>query len=137
MNATDLFKCFSEPVRLRIMHLLSNTQPELCVCDLVTVLGAPQGTISRHLTYLRLSGLVEDRREGVWVYYRLARPSSKVHGAMLQCLKSCFSDDPDLADDIREFTKLKKTRSLACCTPQNLQGRPVKASTTPKARAKV
>ncbi len=127
MNTSDLFKSFSEPIRLRLLHLLATTEPELCVCDLVTLLDAPQGTISRHLTHLRLVGLVTDRREGVWVYYRLAPSQTKAHAALLNCLKSCFEDDPTLAADLQHYTKLKKSKSLACCTPQNLQGRPTPA----------
>lgn len=63
------FKALSDETRLRILALL--TQGELCVCDLMAVLQLPQSTISRHLAYLRNSGLVADRRQGVWMYYRL------------------------------------------------------------------
>ncbi len=133
MNSVDLFKSLSEPVRLRILHLLGNTEPELCVCDLVAVLGAPQGTISRHLTHLRLVGLVEVRREGVWVYYRLAPAKTKAHAAILQCLESGFEDDPMLATDLTHYVSLKKASKLACCSPQPLQGRPA----TPSKRSKV
>lgn len=136
MDATDLFKSLSEPVRLRILHLLSNTQPELCVCDLVSVLDLPQGTISRHLTHLRMMGLVSDRREGVWIYYRLAPPTSKVHGAMLQCLKSCFTEDPLLTGDLKQFSSLMNKKSLVCCMPQNPQGRPVGPSAPSQQKAK-
>lgn len=138
MNSLDLFKSFSEPIRLRVLHLLSNTEPELCVCDLVAVLDAPQGTISRHLTHLRLVGLVTDRREGVWVYYCLSPAKTKAHAALLNCLKSCFEDDPTLAADLQHYTNLKKSKSLACCTPQNLQGRPTpaKPSIKPKTNTK-
>ncbi|MCG8383858.1 MAG: metalloregulator ArsR/SmtB family transcription factor [Gammaproteobacteria bacterium] len=66
-----LFKAFSEPVRLRIVSLLLD-KGELCVCDLVSTLSLSQGVVSRHLAYLRNSGLVSTRREGVWVYYRMS-----------------------------------------------------------------
>lgn len=130
MNSVELFKSLSEPIRLRILHLLCNTEPEMCVCDLVSVLNAPQGTISRHLTHLRLSGLVEDRREGVWVYYRLATPSSDIHKAMLHNLNHHVKDDPHLAADLKRFADLKKTNSLACCSPQDLRGRKITVSTS-------
>ncbi len=136
MNAIDLFKSLSEPIRLRLMHLLSNAGPELCVCDLVAVLGSPQGTISRHLTHLRLVGLVADRREGVWVYYRLAPATTKAHAAMLRCLESCFEDDQMLAQDLQQYVSLKKAKALACCSPQHLQGRPGTPNSTPKIKAK-
>lgn len=129
MNAVDLFKSLSEPIRLRLLHLLSHTEPELCVCDLVAVLGSPQGTISRHLTQLRHVGFVSDRREGVWVYYRLSPSTSDAHSAMLDCLKLCFSEDPLLAKDLATYSELKKRKALACCVAQNLQGRPTQPNT--------
>lgn len=65
-----LFKTLSEPVRLRIIYLLLK-QGELCVCDLVETLGLSQSVVSRHLAYLRNNGLVVNRREGVWIHYRI------------------------------------------------------------------
>lgn len=65
----DVFKALSEPIRLRIMALL--TVGELCVCDLTTVLGMPQSTVSRHMNRLKVNGLVNDRRTGKWVHYSL------------------------------------------------------------------
>lgn len=66
----SIFKALSDETRLRILALLS--QGELCVCDLVAILDLPQSTVSRHLACLRHTGLVEDRRQGVWMFYRLA-----------------------------------------------------------------
>ena len=66
------FKALSDETRLRIMALLLNAG-ELCVCDLTDTLQLPQSTVSRHLAYLRKSGLVRDRREGLWMYYSMER----------------------------------------------------------------
>ena len=63
------FKALSDETRLRILSLL--IQGELCVCDLMAILQLPQSTVSRHLAYLRNANLISDRREGVWMYYRL------------------------------------------------------------------
>ena len=71
-KTAQLFKALSDETRLRILALL--TAGELCVCDLMAVLELPQSTVSRHLAYLRNSGLVEDRRQGIWMYYRLLLP---------------------------------------------------------------
>ena len=65
-----LFKALSDETRLRILALLRGG--ELCVCDLMAILDLPQSTVSRHLAYLRNAGLVDDRRQGVWMFYRLA-----------------------------------------------------------------
>jgi ArsR family transcriptional regulator len=71
-----LFKALSERTRLRILALLA--QGEVCVCDIYTSLGIPQPTASRHLAYLKRSGLVADRRQGLWVYYRLSEQADPV-----------------------------------------------------------
>lgn len=70
MTAHDLFKGLSDPMRLRIAVLLLDR--ELCVCDLMEVLRAPQSTVSRHMSRLKAAGLVTDRRAGKWVHYQLA-----------------------------------------------------------------
>ncbi len=66
----NFFKSLSEPVRLRILYLLLE-RGELCVCDIVDSLELSQSVVSRHLAYLRNSGLVNTRRKGVWIYYQL------------------------------------------------------------------
>lgn len=71
-QSTRIFKALADETRLRIVALL--TRGELCVCDLMSILDLPQSTVSRHLAYLRNAGLVTDRRQGVWMYYRLAEP---------------------------------------------------------------
>ncbi|MUM76380.1 metalloregulator ArsR/SmtB family transcription factor [Pseudodesulfovibrio sp. F-1] len=61
-------KGLSDATRLRILGLLAGG--ELCVCDLMAVLGMPQSTVSRHLAFLRKQGWVEARRSGKWMHYR-------------------------------------------------------------------
>ncbi len=70
VDATVIFKALAEQTRVRIAMLLIGQ--ELCVCDLTEILKLPQSTISRHMTQLRQSGLVIDRRAGTWIHYRLA-----------------------------------------------------------------
>ena len=65
-----LFKALADATRLRILALL--VDGEVCVCHLHETLRLPQPTVSRHLAYLRHSGLVQTRREGLWIHYRLA-----------------------------------------------------------------
>jgi len=107
-----MFRAFSDRTRLRILHLLQNG--ELCVCDLVNVLGVPQPTASRHLAYLRKAGLVKARRQGSWSYYTLAAARGPFHGKLLECLASCFHDVPELAEDGQRLARAK--RSSNCCT---------------------
>jgi arsenate reductase len=66
----DLFSALAQDTRLRCLLLLA-TQGELCVCELTQATGVVQPHVSRHLAQLRELGLVQDRREGVWMHYRL------------------------------------------------------------------
>lgn len=67
----DTFKALCDETRLRIMALLLENE-ELCVCDFVGALGETQSKVSRHLRYLYHAGLVKDRREGLWMHYRIS-----------------------------------------------------------------
>ncbi|GJQ58292.1 MAG: ArsR family transcriptional regulator [Candidatus Scalindua sp. AMX11] len=64
------FKCLSDATRLRCMVLLYG-EGELCVCELTYALQLSQPKISRHLAQLRQCGLLDDRRQGQWVYYKV------------------------------------------------------------------
>ncbi|WAH58800.1 metalloregulator ArsR/SmtB family transcription factor [Pseudomonas silvicola] len=70
MTPTVLFKCLADDTRTKITLLIVN-EGELCVCELTAALDLSQPKISRHLALLRSAGLLMDRRQGQWVYYRL------------------------------------------------------------------
>lgn len=70
MTADDLFRALADPTRLRLLLLLA-AEGELCVCELTHALDAIQPKISRHLAMLREAGIVLDRREGLWIHYRI------------------------------------------------------------------
>ena len=79
-----MFKALADRTRLRILGLLR--AGEICVCDIHESLGLPQPTVSRHLAYLRKTGLVETRRDGLWVHYRLANLPDPVMQALLDAV---------------------------------------------------
>lgn len=106
-----MFRAFSDPTRLRILHLLLGG--ELCVGDLVKVLNVPQPTASRHLAYLRRTGLVATRRNGLWNYYALQAPKNAFHRNLLKCLRECFDAVPEIAKDSSRCAEVKK--SGGCC----------------------
>src|SRR5215467_64398 len=72
----SLFKALADKTRLRILGLLLTG--EICVCDIHESLKIPQSKASRHLAYLRRTGLVQTRREGLWIHYRLGTFSDPV-----------------------------------------------------------
>ena len=117
-NMTDselisrMFQAFSDPLRLRILHLLRGG--EICVGDLVEVLGVPQPTVSRHLCRLRQAGLVVIRKEGRWCFYALAGTTNRVHERLLKCLASCFEEVPELREDAGYAARLRARGG--CCS---------------------
>lgn len=106
-----MFRAFSDPTRLRILHLL--VAGEMCVGDLVDVLGVPQPTASRHLRYLREANLVEVRRDGRWCIYSLTTAGTDFHQRLLDCLGCCFGEVPDLRADAKRAVELRRTGG--CC----------------------
>jgi ArsR family transcriptional regulator len=111
ISADRVFRAFADRTRLRILNLL--TPGELCVCDLVRVLGSPQPKISRHLAYLRRAGLVRARKDGLWMHYSLAPANNKFHQKLLECLSCCFADVPVLAKDAKR--RAKSCGADECC----------------------
>ena len=67
-----LFKALADRTRLRLINLMGDD--EVCVCFFVEVLKINQPKISRHLAYLKRAGVVEARRDGKWIHYRIAEP---------------------------------------------------------------
>jgi ArsR family transcriptional regulator len=107
----QMFKGLSDQNRLRILNLLLHG--ELCVCDLQYVLESSQPNVSRHLTYLKNSGLVLDRREGPRMYYRLARPAEPLNKLLFAFLREAFGHSEILTEDSQ---KLKKAIKHGSCT---------------------
>lgn len=103
-----LFKAFADPVRLRLMNLLADR--EVCVCHLHGALELPQPTVSRHLAYLKKTGLVVGRKDGLWVHYRLSKPAGPgLHRTLLGSIGTCFGD-------VETFTRDKERLGrLICC----------------------
>src|ERR1700722_13903920 len=99
--SVELFKAFADPVRMRLLNLL--TEGEVCVCHLHEALDLPQSTVSRHLAYLRKRGLVAGRKEGLWVWYRLAEPAGGVHRCVIGCLGACSREIDALKQDRRRL----------------------------------
>jgi ArsR family transcriptional regulator len=97
-----LYRGFADATRLRILNLLA--AGELCVCDIVALLRLPQPTVSRHLAYLRRSGLVEARRGWKFAHYRLASPRHSVHRNLINCVRTCFAGVPSLDRERRAAT---------------------------------
>ncbi len=120
-DRVSLFAALADPTRLRLLNLMSGR--EVCVCYFVEILRQPQPKISRHLAYLRRAGIVNARREGKWMHYRIERPHSPAARSVLEATLESFRDDPEMQADLARLAN-------ACCEPQRfvaLTGAPVPA----------
>ena len=112
-----VFRAFSDGTRLRILSLLQRR--EMCVGDLVEVLEVSQPTISRHLAYLRESGLVAVRRQGLWSFYSLREPDGKLHKRLVGSLGDCLDEVAELQLDMDRAEELKQ---IGGCCPDSGPG---------------
>ncbi|MHB8122331.1 MAG: ArsR/SmtB family transcription factor [Desulfuromonadaceae bacterium] len=112
-HLAQTLKALSDPIRLRIVLLLQS-EGELCVCDLMEVLGLPQSTISRHLAYLKRSCWVNTRREGIWIYYALSKESCDICKEMLLTIKKHAASLPESLSDRSALAALTKDKATGC-----------------------
>ena len=104
-----LFKALADETRLRIVALLAHG--ELCVCHLEEALQLSQPKVSRHLATLRAADVVEDRRDGTWVYYRLLRQSDADCERQLRSLAKTFAKRGVLRRDLERLVKVRGPES--------------------------
>jgi len=103
-----VMKALPDPNRVRVLKLLQDK--ELCVCNIQDFLQLAQSTVSRHMKVLEDAGLVERRRQGTWIIYRLAKNSElEYEAAMLSHLAHWLEDDKDLKQ-MRIQRDLRKNR---------------------------
>ncbi|MFW5864404.1 MAG: metalloregulator ArsR/SmtB family transcription factor [bacterium] len=108
-----LFKALSDPTRLRLAVLLA-IRGETCVCDLAAALDEPDYKISRHLGILRGGGLVEARREGAWMHYRLAERRTDLEKCLLGCLRDCLAGHPEIREDLERLESAQSAKGAEC-----------------------
>lgn len=110
----EVFKSLADETRVRATLLIAD-QGELCVCELMCALDDSQPKISRHLAQLRSNGLLLDRRQGQWVYYRL---NPELPGWVREVLQVTFKANADwLKDNASRLQKMdgRPVREAACC----------------------
>ena len=107
---TRAFRALGDETRLRIVALLAHG--ELCVCHLEAALGISQPNCSRHLAILKAAGLVDSRRDGTWVYYRISDQEHASVRSVLEVLTRAFGAERALRAD---HARLKKTCGPEAC----------------------
>ena len=124
-----LFQALGDTTRLRILGLLLTG--EVCVCDIHDSLGISQPKASRHLAYLRKAGLVETRRDGLWVHYRLTESGDPVLATMLETVRHTLGHVTTVQRDAKKLQTRTgcclptpgEAPAMSCCTPKVNAGR--------------
>jgi ArsR family transcriptional regulator len=106
-----VFRALGDETRVRIVALLSHG--ELCVCHVERALELPQPTISRHLAVLRTAGVVSARRDGTWVYYRLAAQADVQVQTMVEGVTQTFAAQRTLRADL---ARIKRSCGPGACS---------------------
>lgn len=103
------FRALADRTRLRLLNLLRSD--EVCVCFFVEVLKTNQPKVSRHLAYLRRAGIVDVRRQGQWMHYRIVEPADEDAARVLRETMSWLEKDQEMTRDRDRLVKV-------CCAPQ-------------------
>jgi ArsR family transcriptional regulator len=127
-NMERFFQALGDNTRLRLLNLMG--EQEICVCYFVEILDQGQPKISRHLAYLRRAGIVEARREGKWMHYRIVMPPNLGAVQVLRQTLAWLKEERTMQADRSRLTK-------ACCSPAKftaLQGAPLPVTLTNEVR---
>jgi DNA-binding transcriptional ArsR family regulator len=117
----EILKALSDMNRLRIVAVLSRYE-ELCACQITELLKVTGATASRHLSILQHAGLLDSRKEGRWIYYRLVCPDPAE--SLFEWLEQAFNDSQQLQADAKTIDEIvsitredlcRRQRGEECC----------------------
>jgi len=111
---TNIAKALSDQNRVRALMMLS--EGELCVCQLIEVLALAPSTVSKHMSILFQAGLVDARKQGRWIYYRLANDdaSETVHQA-IRWIQSTLAHNKQIRADAKQVKRVCKMDKAELC----------------------
>lgn len=117
LKILNITKALSDENRVRALMILEDG--ELCVCQIIELLGLAPSTVSKHMSILRQAGLVEARKQQRWMYYSLAAENSpKEVRQIIKWLSTNLQDDPKIKKDKKELRKLLKIDKEKLCRKQ-------------------
>lgn len=109
----SIAKALTDEGRLRVVAALADR--ELCVCEIIELVGLAPSTVSKHLSILRQAGIVESRKDGRWIYCRLAgKDASREVTAAIQWVRGSLSKDPLVRADAKRVARITSRRVDAC-----------------------
>jgi len=114
IQAETIFQALSDPIRLRIIRILSTTNEEACLCEFVDSLLEPQYKLSRHIKILKQTGLLSASKDGRWVYHRLVMSTDYLKH-LYQTILMIPDPDGQYAQDLKRFQKRMSLRDSGRC----------------------
>jgi len=107
-------KALADANRVRILMFLRHG--ELCLCQIIEILGLAPSTVSKHMTVLYQAGIVETRKEGRWMYYRLPKKNSPSGRNLLKWLENDLAEDERIAADEKKLKAVRKIPKQDLCS---------------------
>jgi ArsR family transcriptional regulator len=106
---TEIFKSLSDPNRIRILKMLQ-IKP-LCVCEITDILGLAPSTVSEHLSVLKKSGFITDKKDGKWINYHLKNDSAEPElASLLTALHFMVQSDQTIKGDRKKLAKVDRNK---------------------------
>ena len=113
LEILNITKAMSDENRIRALMMLAGG--ELCVCQIIEMLGLAPSTVSKHMSILRQAGLVETRKEGRWIYYRLADRNTPKACEILNWLQKYLKNDKKILGDVKQLRQMQKMSKDELC----------------------
>jgi DNA-binding transcriptional ArsR family regulator len=113
LKTLNMMKALSDENRIRALMMI--TSGELCVCQIIEMLGLAPSTVSKHISILRQAGLVETRKEGRWVYYKRADHEAQSVRNILDWLGNQLKNDKRILNDVKQLRRMKKMSKEQIC----------------------
>ena len=121
-GVVDTAKALGDASRVRA--LLACRRRELCVCQITELLGLAPSTVSRHLSILKQAGLLESRKRGRWIHYRVPeRPTSKAAREALAFVATALARDGQATADRKRLEEILAVDPDQLCARQRCTGR--------------
>ncbi len=113
-----VIKALADENRVRILWAVQGR--ELCVCQIVELLGLAQSTVSKHVSILHQARLVESRKEGRWMFYRAADADSPVEAREIAAVVSkLLANNPEAGEDAKRLKQIMRIDRDELCRRQN------------------
>jgi ArsR family transcriptional regulator, arsenate/arsenite/antimonite-responsive transcriptional repressor len=113
-----VIKALADENRVRVLRAVQGR--ELCVCQIVELLGLAQSTVSKHVSILHQARLIDNRKEGRWMFYRAANDDAPVEAREISAVVSqLLASDPEAGEDAKRLKKILKMDRDELCRKQN------------------